>query len=175
MYMEEKMDAGDIISQKEYKILPTDNVGTLHEKLSTLGAELLIETLPSIINETNKRFKQNEDEVTFGYNIKREEEHLDFSDTGKNIINKIRGLNPFPLANILVNEEEYKVLEAYFEEKDASTPKKVREIRKDAIGIDCQNGTIYLTKIKPFGKKAMNVKDYLNGVKKEEILKWQIR
>ena len=175
MYMEEKMDAGDIISQKEYKILPTDNVGTLHEKLSTLGAELLIETLPSIINETNKRFKQNEDEVTFGYNIKREEEHLDFSDTGKNIINKIRGLNPFPLANILVNEEEYKVLEAYFEEKDASTPKKVREIRKDAIGIDCQNGTIYLTKIKPFGKKAMNVKDYLNGVKKEEILKCQIR
>ena len=175
MYMEEKMDAGDIISQKEYKILPTDNVGTLHEKLSTLGAELLIETLPSIINETNKRFKQNEDEVTFGYNIKREEEHLDFSDTGKNIINKIRGLNPFPLANILVNEEEYKVLEAYFEEKDASSPKKVREIRKDAIGIDCQNGTIYLTKIKPFGKKAMNVKDYLNGVKKEEILKWQIR
>ena len=175
MYMEEKMDAGDIISQKEYKILPTDNVGTLHEKLSTLGAELLIETLPSIINKTNKRFKQNEDEVTFGYNIRREEEHLDFSDTGKNIINKIRGLNPFPLANILVNEEEYKVLEAYFEEKDASSPKKVREIRKDAIGIDCQNGTIYLTKIKPFGKKAMNVKDYLNGVKKEEILKWQIR
>ena len=175
MYMAEKMDAGDIISQKEYKILPTDNVGTLHEKLSTLGADLLIETLPSILNQTNKRYQQNEEEVTFGYNVKREEEHLDFLDTGKNILNKIRGLNPWPLANFLVNEEEYKVLEAYFEENTSPTPKKVREIRKDAIGIDCQDGTIYLTKIKPFGKKVMNVKDYLNGVKKEEILKWQIR
>ena len=175
MYMAEKMDAGDIISQKEYKILPTDNVGTLHEKLSTLGADLLIETLPSILNQTNKRYQQNEEEVTFGYNVKREEEHLDFLDTGKNILNKIRGLNPWPLANFLVNEEEYKVLEAYCEENTSPTPKKVREIRKDAIGIDCQDGTIYLTKIKPFGKKVMNVKDYLNGVKKEEILKWQIR
>lgn len=175
MYMEKKMDAGDIVSQVEYQITKEDNVGTLHEILSQMGAKLLIETLPSIIEGTNPRTQQDESKVTFAYNIKREEEHLDLKDTGKNIINKIRGLNPWPMANILVNDEEYKILEAYFEEKNNVTPSTVRELRKDAIGIDVLDGTIYLTKIKPFGKRIMSVKDYLNGVKKEDILKWQIR
>ena len=175
MYMEKKMDAGDIVSQVEYQITKEDNVGTLHEILSQMGAKLLIETLPSIIEGTNLRTKQDEGKVTFAYNIKREEEHLDLKDTGKNIINKIRGLNPWPMANILVNDEEYKILEAYFEEKNNVIPSTVRELRKDAIGIDVLDGTIYLTKIKPFGKRIMSVKDYLNGVKKEDILKWQIR
>ena len=175
MYMEKKMDAGDIVSQVEYQITKEDNVGTLHEILSQMGAKLLIETLPSIIEGTNLRTKQDESKVTFAYNIKREEEHLDLKDTGKNIINKIRGLNPWPMANILVNDEEYKILEAYFEEKNNVIPSTVRELRKDAIGIDVLDGTIYLTKIKPFGKRIMSVKDYLNGVKKEDILKWQIR
>ena len=98
MYMAEKMDNGDIISQEEYTISATDNVGTLHEKLSKIGANLLISTLPSIIEGTNKRIKQVESEVTFAYNIKREEEKLDFKKTGKELVNQIRGLNPWPLA-----------------------------------------------------------------------------
>ena len=174
MYMAEKMDAGDIIAQEEYLILPEDNVGTLHEKLSHIGADLLIKTLPSIIAGTNNRIVQDESKVTFGYNIKREEEHVDFNDLGKNILNKIRGLNPWPMANILVNDEEYKILEADFSKKENTVPYKINEITKDAIGIECQDGIIYIKVIKPFGKKIMNVKDFLNGTKKEEIEKWQI-
>lgn len=174
MYMASKMDAGDIISQKEYTILKEDNVLTLHEKLSNIGANLLLETLPSIINKSNNRIKQDESLVTFGFNVKREEEHLSFNDFGQNIINKIRGLNPWPLANIIVNNQEFKIIEAYFVKKNNILPNKVLDILKDAIGISCNDGIIYLTKIKPFGKKIMNVKDYLNGVKKEDIKNWQI-
>ena len=175
MYMAEKMDAGDIIAQEEYLILPEDNVGTLHEKLSRIGADLLIKTLPSIIAGTNNRIVQEESKVTFGYNIKREEEHVDFNDLGKNILNKIRGLNPWPMANILVNDEEYKILEADFSKKENTVPYKITEITKDSIGIECQDGIIYIKVIKPFGKKIMNVKDFLNGTKKEEIRKWQVK
>ncbi len=174
MYMAEKMDAGDIIAQEEYKILPTDNVGTLHEKLSYIGADLLLKTLPSIIAKTNNRIVQEENEVTFGYNIKREEEHLDFTKSGVTILNKIRGLNPWPMANILVNGEEYKVLEADFFKKEKTNPYCIHEITKEKIGIECQDGIIYLKVIKPFGKKIMNVKDFLNGIKKEEAQKWKI-
>ena len=174
MYMDVGMDDGDIIAQEKYKILDSDNVGTLHDQLSLMGAELLLKTLPSIINGTNERIQQDEREVTFSYNIKREEERLDFSKTGKEIINHIRGLNPWPLANMLVNTEEYKVYEAYFESKKVSDVSKVVDIKKDGIGIACQDGVVYLTKIKPFGKKTMNVKDYLNGVKKEDIMSWNI-
>ena len=159
-----------MISKKEYLIKDTDNVGTLHEKLSVIGSELLKETLPSIIAGTNKRIKQNNAEATYAYNITRKEERIDFSKPGHEILNQIRGLNPWPTANFLVNKEEFKALEATFEKKENTTPGRVYKITKDAIGIECIDGVIYLTKIKPFGKKIMNVKDYLNGVKKETIL-----
>ncbi len=174
MYMDKGMDSGDIITQEEYQIKETDNVGTLHEVLSQIGAKLLIETLPSIINKTNPRQKQNLEEVTYAYNIKREEERIDFYQNGVNIIHHIRGLNPFPTANILVNQEEFKVLEAKFQEQKDMTPNKVCEVTKDKIGISCNDGIIYLTKIKPFGKKIMSVKDYLNGTKKEDVFHWKI-
>lgn len=67
MYMDEKMDNGDIIEQEEINIQDDDNVGILHDKLSLLGASLLEKVLPSIINGTNKRIKQDLDKVSFGY------------------------------------------------------------------------------------------------------------
>lgn len=170
MYMAEKMDNGDIISQKEYKILNEDNVLTLHEKLSKMGADLLINTLPSIIDGTNKRIKQNEDEVTFAFNIKREDERIDFNLNGEIILNKIRGLNPWPLANFLIDGVEFKVLEASFKERKVEGTSEIIEIDKKSFGISCNDGIIYLEKIKPFGKKVMDIKDFLNGIRKEEYL-----
>ena len=170
MYMAEKMDNGDIISQEEYTILKTDNVGTLHEKLSILGANLLIKTLPSILNGTNERIKQEESKVSFAYNIKREEEALDFSKTGEELVNQIRGLNPWPLANTILLGKECKILEASFkEEKQMSPFGTVVEVTRNTLGISCKNGVLYVEKIKPFGKKEMGIQEYLNGVKKEEI------
>lgn len=169
MYMDEAMDSGDIITQSEYTILESDNVGTLHEKLSQLGADLLIEVLPSIVNGTNERIKQNEEEVTYAYNIKREEERLDFSKSGKEILNKIRGLDPWPLANFLLNGEEMKVLEATFKEGKSREPGEII-LEKKRLGITCQDGILYLTHIKPFGKKAMDIKDYLNGINKDKLV-----
>ena len=174
MYMDVGMDDGDIISQREYVIQASDNVGSLHDQLSLMGADLLMETLPLIVSGKNQRIKQNESDVTFSYNIKREEEHLDFHKTGNEIINQIRGLNPWPVANMLVNQEEFKVYEAVFEKKRETSCGKVVEILKDKIGITCQDGVIYLKRIKPFGKKVMDVKDYLNGISKDEVQKWVI-
>jgi methionyl-tRNA formyltransferase len=169
--MDKLMDNGDIISSVEYKIEPNDNVLTLHEKLSNLGANLLIDTLPSILNGTNKRIKQNEEDVTFAYNIKREDEELDFNNDGLTILNKIRGLNPWPLANLKIDGIEIKVLEASFIKKEnISKSSIIIEIDKNKLGISCKDGIIYLDRVKPFGKKEMAIKDYLNGIKKEELL-----
>lgn len=170
MYMDEKMDTGDIISQAEYKIKESDNVGILHDVLSKLGAELLIQTLPSIIEKTNERKKQNEEEATYAFNIKREDEQIDFNKTGKEILNKIRGLNPWPLANFTLEEKEIKVLAATFQERKCEEENgTIIEVNKKRLGITCKDGIIYLEKVKPFGKKEMNITDYLNGVNKEEL------
>ena len=174
MYMDEGMDTGDIITSESIPIKEDDNVFTMHEKLSILGAKLLEDTLPSIKDGTNKRIKQNNDEATYAKIIKRSDEHLDFNQNALAIHNKIRGLNSWPLANILLDNEEIKVLEGYIGEDTTKEASTIVKITKDAIGISCKDKIYYLTKIKPFGKKVMLVKDYLNGIDKNKLLNKKI-
>ena len=103
MYMAEGMDDGDIISQSKIEITDLDTASTLHDKLSELGSKLLIETLPSILDGTSTRIPQDEKEVTFGLNIKREDEKISFSKTKRQIYNQIRGLNSWPGAYCMMD------------------------------------------------------------------------
>lgn len=169
MYMDKGMDTGDMISKIECEISLLDNVGSLHDKLSSLGAKLLEESLPSIFAKTNKREKQNAEDATYAPTIKREDEIIDFTLTGKEIINKIRGLNPWPLANFILNDKEIKVLEATFEKKNITELSKIEVVDKNNLAISCKDGLIYLKKIKPYGKNIMTIKDFLNGIDKERL------
>lgn len=170
MYMDKGMDTGDIIAIEKIPITANDTVESMHDKLSILGASLLKKTLPSIIEGTNKRIKQNDKEATNAPTIKREDEHLDFNLTAKEVFNKVRGLNSWPLANMILDNEEIKVIEGFIGNITSKEPGTICDITKEAIGISCSDKIFYITKLKPFGKKAMSTKDYLNGIKKEELL-----
>lgn len=173
MYMAPGMDDGDIITQSKVKIEENDNVGIIHDKLSILGKDLLLETLPSIFDGTNTRTKQNEEEVTFAYNIKREEEKIDFNKTSKEVHNQIRGMYPFPVAYTTLDGEIIKICESRLSDKQASDPGKIINIYDDGLGVSCIDKEIIITKLKPSGKKEMSAKDYING-KKAENLKGKI-
>lgn len=171
MYMDVKMDNGDIISQRETSITDEDNLESLHDRLSVMGKELLLDTLPSIIEGTNDRIKQIPEEVTFGFNIKREEEHIDFNKTSREVFNLIRGLSPVPGANAILNEKEMKIYGARISDKKANAlAGTITTIYKDGIGVATGDGEIVLIDIKPFGKKRMDAKSYLNGVNKDNLL-----
>lgn len=175
MYMDTKMDNGDIITQEAIAINPDDTVATLHDKLSILGANLLARTLPSIIDQTNTRIKQDEAQVTFAPTIKRGDEHLSFNQEAKKVFNKVRGLNSWPLANIILDNEEIKIVEGYIGENTKEKPSQIVNIKKDALGISCLDKIFYVTKLKPAGKKIMTAKDYLNGINKNELMKKVIK
>lgn len=172
MYMGLKMDNGDILSQRSIEIEETDNVGTLHDKLSILGAELLMETLPDIISGRINRIVQNEEEVTFCYNISREDEHIDFNKTKIEVFNQIRGLNPWPVSYAILDDEEIKIYEAIIGEDiyEEKLNGEIVKLYKDGIGIKVSYGEIILKTIKPSGNKKMSVKDYLNGLKEKNNL-----
>lgn len=169
MYMDEAMDTGDIISTVTYPLKDTDTVGTVHDNLMEMGANLLMETLPSIIKGTNKRIKQDNSKATYAYNISRSDEHLDFSGSGVLVERKVRGLNPWPLANTLFDDEEIKIISGYFV-LGKSIPKKINVVTKDSLGIGCSDGIYYVTALKPSGKKVMDIKSYLNGMDKDKLL-----
>lgn len=173
MYMDEGMDTGDIIKIKEIPILVSDNVGTLHDKLSIVGRDLLFDVLPTIFDKSNARIKQGDD-YTMAPMIKREDERLNFNEEGKKIIGKIKGLNPWPLANIIINNQEIKVLEAEFIEKEIKNVGIIKEMDKKKLGITCKNGIIYLKKIKPSGKKVMEINSFLNGIDKDKYLNMEV-
>ena len=171
MYMDKNMDTGDIISQREYIIKDTDNVENIHDELSIIGRDLLMDTLPSIIDGTNPRTKQNDEEATYAYNITREEEHLDFNQSAKVVYNKVRGLYPWPKANTIINGVEVKVLECFISDKDSTlSAGTICDLSKEGIGICTKDKIIYITKVKPFGKKEMPALDYINGLNKEKTL-----
>ena len=167
MYMSEKMDAGDIIEQESTLITDTDNVGTIHDRLSLMGSELLIKVLPSIFNGTNKRIKQNESDVTYAWNITREEEKIDFNKTSKEVFNQIRGLYPYPVAYTNLNNEVIKVTESFISNSEIGDCGEITNVGKDGITVKCKDKSIVITKLKPSGKKEMKAIDFINGYKKE--------
>ena len=171
MYMDVKMDNGDIISQKETPILDSDNLESLHDRLSLMGRDLLLETLPSIIEGTNPRIVQREEDVTFAYNIKREEEHISFEKSSREVFNLIRGLSPVPSANAILFGEEMKIYECRI--VDSSNKGKCGEIvdvTKEGILVKTGDGCVLLTKVKPFGKKLMDASSYVNGIGKDKLI-----
>ena len=171
MYMDKGMDTGDIISQEEIDILDSDNLESIHDKLSVLGTKLLLDTLPSIFDGTNDRLKQNEDEVSFAYNIKREEEHVDFSKTTREVFNLIRGLSPVPSSNAIIDGEEMKILESKVGNGNYSGEcGKIVDVTKEGIIVKTSDGSVILTKIKPFGKKLMDANSYVNGIGKDKLI-----
>lgn len=172
MYMDVSMDSGDIISQRSVPITDNDNVGTLWDKLSLLGRDLLIDTLPSIIDGTNDRIKQDESLVTFGFNVKREEEHINFNNTSRIVFNHVRGLNPWPSAYAVLDDAEMKIYECDMLDKDFSTKTcgEIVDVNKEGIVVKTIDGAVVLKIIKPFGKKMMNAKDYVNGIGKDNLI-----
>ena len=110
MYMDYGMDNGDIIAQSAIPITNEDTAETLFEKLSQLGATFLIETLPQILNGNIIPTKQIESEATFSYNIKPEDEIIDFNQDAQVVYNQIRGLNSWPVAYTILNNKRIKVI-----------------------------------------------------------------
>lgn len=167
MYMDEGMDDGDIIRKQSLDILDDDNIETLSDRLSILGAELLIDTLPSILNGNVKSIKQNIDDVTFAYIIKRKDEMLDFTKSYKDIRNKVRAL--MNRSYFIFNGIEYKVVNVRYETKKGLIG-QINSIYKDGIGIGCLDGEVVITEFVPSGKKQMLVSSYLNGIDKSKLI-----
>ena len=163
MYMAVGMDDGDIITSESIKIEDTDNVGIIHDKLSILGRDLLLKTLPNIFNGNVTRTKQDPSKVTFAYNIKPEEEKIDFNKTAKEVYNQIRGMYPFPVAYTSLDGNIIKVCESKMGSLEKGKCGQIIKIYKDGIGVMCKDKEIIITRIKPSGKKEMSVQDYLNG------------
>lgn len=167
MYMGVGMDDGDMIAKKEIEIDYNDTAESLHDKLAVLGRDFLIEVLPSIINGTNEREKQDSSLVTYAPNIKREDERIDFSKSKRQVYNQIRGLYSWPGAYCLFEGKILKVWEAYETDNVFSNKfnGQITNIYEDGFGVKVENGEIVFKTIQLEGKKRMSALEFINGYK----------
>ena len=169
MYMTEALDAGDMIATEEVELSKEETAGSLHDKLAQIGGPLLLSAMEAIETGKAERIPQNEEEATHVTMLDKAMGNLNFSKSAIELERFVRGLNPWPKAHTIIDGVEIKVLECYISDIDSKfSSGTICDIKKDSIGICTKDKVVYITKVKPFGKKEMDITSYLNGIKKEE-------
>ena len=171
MYMSKKMDQGDILTQVKTQILDHDTLGSLQYKLSEMAKDLLKSTIPLLIEDKIIPLKQNEAEVTYGYNISREEERIDFTKSMEEVDRQVRGLNPVPGAYTTLNGKILKIYDVRFGDRYYPNTEDgtIVDFHHDGFSVVCGKKELVITDMALEGKRRCAAKDFLNGVKKEEL------
>lgn len=169
-FIDEKIDTGAIILQKETDILPDEDAGALHDKLMLLGSDLVLSTLERI-KEGNfeTTIQKNATDLKLAYKIHRDTCKIDWNAEAKDIYNLIRGLSPYPAAwTELYNGEEeltVKIYKVSVEESEHSFKNGTLIKTKNELKVAVKDGFINLMEIQLQGKRKMEIKDVLNGLK----------
>lgn len=173
MKTETGIDTGDVLLMEKTPILKDETAGELFERLSDIGGELLIKALDLIEAKKAKFTPQNHAEMSYFPMLKKEMGKIDFNNTPQQIVNLVNGLNPWPLAFIVAqNNIKIKVYKATVvnSEIDAPNGQILFADSKNGLTIKCSNGAIRLTKIQAPGGKVLDDKVFLNGNKIEVLL-----
>ena len=170
MYMNEKMDEGDILYQKEIDILDSDNTSSMFDKLSALGSEMIKEFIPKLLNGEITPIKQDESKATYAYNISKEDEKIDFNDSSRNVFNKIRGLSDVPGAYAFLDNKRVKIFKSRIGDNNKGKPGEIINVYDDGIGVMTNDKEIIITEIQVEGKQKEEVKNYLHGIQDKNSL-----
>jgi methionyl-tRNA formyltransferase len=169
-FISERIDAGDIIYQKEIEIEEEDTAGTLTEKLKRLSGEVLIEVIEMIKNNNYERIPQNENLATYAPILKKEDCKISWDKTSEEVHNLIRGLSPAPGAFSYFKGKMIKILKSKICQ-DISKDKKngeVIRVSQEGILIKTKNSGILIKELQPENRKIMSVREFLCGYKIKE-------
>ncbi|HPE95211.1 MAG TPA: methionyl-tRNA formyltransferase [Bacillota bacterium] len=163
MYMAQGLDTGDVILQRSFDISKM-NAGEYHNALSREGCSAVLEAIEQIKNGTVHAVKQDDSAATYAAKIEKSEMMLDFSLPARSVINKIRGLSPYPCAYFMLDDRRIKVLEAAYADA-AVTEQKMTSVGKNGITVMCCDGAITITRMIPEGSTAMDAAAFYAGYK----------
>lgn len=162
MYMNEKMDEGDMLLIKKTPIGPEETTGLVHDRLARLGAEGLLESLELLKQGKAPRISQDPAQATYAPSIKREFCRLDWNKPAVQVFNRVRGLSPWPGSETSWKGTDMKVHKAILENRKGK-PGEVLEISKQGIVVAAGEGSVLLVEIQPPGKKKMSAYDFTLG------------
>ena len=160
----EKVDTGNIYLQEKIKINPDDNFGTLHDRLSDLGAEVVLRTIELIQSGKNELLQQNDALASPAPKITKEICQIDWNKSALEIHNLVRGLSPYPGAFFVFKEKVIKIYKTEIVERDDLKPFEIHQ-SKTELTIGCGKNALRILELQQEGKKRMNVEEFLRGFK----------
>ena len=163
MQMDVGLDTGPMLSQRSIRLTAEDTAGSVFEKLSQLGAELLIETLPEYLSGKLQPVPQPEEGVTYAPMLKKEEGRLDFTQDAVELERRVRAFNPWPGAFMDFDGTLLKVHRARVEAGEAAVGQRLVVREQPAVG--GRGGLLILEDVQPAGKKSMSGKAFLAGAR----------
>lgn len=154
MQIVKALDAGAMLVKRELTIAPEDTSGTLFERLATLGASALVDSLPAILEQKISPEPQDEAQVTYAQKLTKDECPLDFTQSAAQLSLQVRGLNPWPVATCKLADVTYKVFAAKDgQTADQAEPGTILEVNHEGIVVACgQNSALTLVTIQAPGK-----------------------
>ena len=164
MYMDVKLDTGDMILWESIPISEDETGGSLHDKLASLGAKLLVKALRQLENNTAERTPQDDSKATYVGMLNKEMGNIDFTQSALNIERLIRGLNPWPSAYTKLNGKTLKLWKAkVIDISDTGQPGEIIEVTKDAITVMTGKGGLVNQELQLEGKKRLTCDAFLRG------------
>lgn len=165
MKMDEGLDTGDILAVSEVEIAPDETSGTLFDKMSEIGAGLLVETIEKIENGTCTRTPQPKNSTTaYARMIKKSDGEIDWNRPAAQIECLVRGMSPWPSAYTKLNGKLLKVWKAKVEQCDKkTTPGEILSVSEEGIRVMTGENILVLQEIQLEGKKRMDHKTFLRG------------
>lgn len=164
MKMDEGLDTGPILKQGSIPIGEEDDSITIHDKLSKLGGKLIVETLKEVEKGLVKEIPQDDNLSSYASMLNKKTGLIDWNDKGRNIVNLIRGLKPWPSAYTSYKGENFKIHKAKqipkFSNEENGVIVKVNE---EGVFINCDDSCIVVEELQFPGKRKMHVSDYLRG------------
>jgi methionyl-tRNA formyltransferase len=164
MKMDAGVDTGDLLSQRSTPILPDDTAGTLNTRLATLGADLLMDTLPAYLAGELQPQPQQHELATFAQMLKKEDGLLDFSRPATELARKVRAMNPWPGAFTIWQGQPLKIQKAHSIEQ-SSQASGLTTIFQGNPAFTTSFGLLVLDEVQPAGKKSMSGKVFLIGAR----------
>jgi methionyl-tRNA formyltransferase len=161
MQMDVGLDTGPMLSQRSIRLTSDDTAGSVFEKLSHLGADLLLETLPDYLGGKLTPIPQPEEGVTYAPMLKKEEGRLAFNQPAEDLERRVRAFNPWPGAFMDLDGMPLKVHRARVEAGDAGVGQRL--IVQDQPAVGARAGILVLEEVQPAGKKPMSGKAFLAG------------
>jgi len=167
-FLEKKVDTGNVILQQKIPILPDDSAGSLHDKLSELGAEVVMKTI-DLIDKSDKNIppviKQDDSLSSKAPKIFKEDCLLSWDDLSVKIHNKIRGLSPYPAAYTRMIDKNIKILKSRLTEMRSESESGVISISDNKLLVSTKDNLLEILELQPEGKNKMSARDFINGLK----------